>query len=92
MGFQQFEYKLEPFEQNSKHLNANSNHSKGIRAIPMQILTLRTRFEAFKCKLQPFKTHFKHFNVNFDRELKHSNANSYHSNSILSIRMQILAI
>ena len=92
MGFQQFECKLEPFEQNSKHLNANSNHSKGIRAIPMQILTLRTRFEAFKCKLQPFKTHLKHFNVNFDRELKHSNANSYHSNEILSIRMQILTI
>ena len=28
--------------------NANSNHSKGIRSIRMQILTIQTKFEAFE--------------------------------------------
>ena len=32
-GFEAFECKFKPFERDSRHLNANSNHSKGIRSI-----------------------------------------------------------
>ena len=44
----------------------------------MEILTIRKRFEAFKSKLKPF-----------ERDSKHSNANSNHFKGIRSIRMQI---
>ena len=58
-GFEAFEWKLEAFEQNSKHSNANSNqnsnHSKGIQSIRMQIITIREGFKAFECKFQPFE-------------------------------------
>jgi len=43
-GFETFECKFEPFEPNLKHLNANSNHSKGIQSIQMQNLTIREGF------------------------------------------------
>ena len=33
-GLEAFEFKFEPFERDSKHLNANLNPSKGIRSIP----------------------------------------------------------
>ena len=46
-GLEAFEFKFEPFEKDSKHSNANSNHSKGIRSIQMQIWTIRNVFEAF---------------------------------------------
>ena len=36
-GFKAFECKFEQFERDSKHLNENSNHSKGIQSIQMQI-------------------------------------------------------
>jgi len=36
-GFEAFECKLESFERDSKLSNLNSNHSKGIRTIPMHI-------------------------------------------------------
>ena len=49
-GFEAFESKFEPLERDSKHSNANSNHSKGIRSIWMQILTIWTTFEEFECK------------------------------------------
>ena len=62
----------------SKHSNANMNHSKGFRSIPMQIRTIRKAFEAFRCKFEPF-----------ERDLKHSNANS---KRIRTIRMQIRTI
>ena len=39
--------KFEPFENGSKHSNANSNHSKGIRSIQMEMLTSQNLFEAF---------------------------------------------
>ena len=39
--------KIEPFERDWKHSNSNSNHSKGIQSIEMQILTIRKGFEAF---------------------------------------------
>ena len=34
-GLEGFEFKFEPFERDSKHLNANSNNLKGIRSIRM---------------------------------------------------------
>jgi len=49
-GFEAFILKFEPFERDSKHLNANSNQSKGIRRIRMQIQTTWKEFEAFECK------------------------------------------
>ena len=36
-GFEAFESKFEPFERDLKHLNVNSNHSKGIWSIRIQI-------------------------------------------------------
>ena len=47
----------------------------------MQILTIRKRFEQFECKLE-----------SFERDSKHSTANSNRSNHIRSIRMQIRTI
>ena len=41
-GFEAFKSKFQPYERDSKHSNANSNHSKGIRSIRMQIQTIRT--------------------------------------------------
>ena len=49
-GFEPLECKFEPFKQDSKHSNANSNHWKGTLTIQMQIRTIPTRFETFKCK------------------------------------------
>ena len=46
-GFEALECKIETFEWDSKHSNANSKLSKGIRSIQMQILTLLKGFEAF---------------------------------------------
>ena len=73
--------KFEPFEKDSKHSNANSNHSKGIRSIRMQIRTIQKGFEVFECKFEPF-----------ERDSKYSNANSNHSKGILSNQMQIRTI
>ena len=42
--FGAFECKFELFEPNSKHLNANSNQSKRIQSIQMQIRTIQTKF------------------------------------------------
>ena len=47
----------------------------------MQIRSNRKGFKAFECKFEPF-----------ERDLKHSNANSSHSKGFQSIRMQILSI
>ena len=54
---------------------------KEILGIQMQIQTIWKEFEAFDCKFKPF-----------ERDSKHTNANSYHSNQIRSIRMQIPTI
>ena len=78
-GFKAFDCKFEPFERDSKHSNAHSNHSKGFRSILMQIRanskgigsiriqirTIGNGFEAFESKFEPF-----------ERDSKHSNANS----------------
>ena len=45
--FQAFECKLKTFELDLKHSNANSNHSKGIQSIQMQIRNIRKGFKAF---------------------------------------------
>ena len=38
-----------------KHSNGNANHSKGIRSILIQILTIRKGLEAFEIKFEPFE-------------------------------------
>ena len=49
-GFEAFDRKLEPFEMDLSHLNANLNHSKRIWSIRMQIRIIRKGFEAFERK------------------------------------------
>ena len=46
-GLEAFEFKFEPLETDLKHSNANSNHSKGIGRVQIQILTILKGFEAF---------------------------------------------
>ena len=70
-GFEALECKFEPIEPDSKHSNANSNHSKGIRSIRTQIRTIQKRFEAIEFKFKAFEW-----------DSKHSNANSNHSKGI----------
>ena len=53
--FEAFEGKFEPFEKDSKHLNANSNHSKGFRSNRMHIETIWKGLEAFERKFEPFE-------------------------------------
>ena len=72
-----FLHQLEPLARDSKHSNANSNRSKGIR---FQIRTTRKWFEAVECRFEPL-----------ERDSKHSNPNSNHSKGIQSIRIQIRA-
>ena len=64
-----------------KNSNANSNHSKGIRSIRMQILTIQKGFEGFEA-----------FKFKFDPFERDSNGNSNHSKGIRMILMQILTI
>ena len=47
-GFEAFECKFEPLEMDSKHSNANSNQSKGIQTIRMQIWIVRTIWKGFE--------------------------------------------
>ena len=54
---------------------------KGLEALRIQIRTIRNGFEAFECKFEQF-----------ERDWKHSNANSNHSKGIRSNEMQILTI
>ena len=51
--FEAFECKFKPLQWDLKHWNANSNHSKGIQSIRMQIRTTRMGFETFDCKFEP---------------------------------------
>ena len=83
--FQPLKCKLEPLERGSKHLNGNSNHSKGIQSIRIQILTFR-----IKCFVMQILTIRKGFKSNFEpleRDSKHLNANTNHSKGIRSIRI-----
>ena len=87
-----------------KHSNPNSNHSKGIRIIQMQILTIRKGFEAVESKFDirsiwiPIRTTWNGFQTfeckfkPFQRDSKQSNSNSNHSKGIRSIQMEILII
>ena len=55
-----------------------SNHSKGIRSLPMQIQTIKKAFKTFESKFEPYK-----------RDSRNSNQKSNHSKGIQSIRQQI---
>ena len=77
-GFEAFEYKLELLEKDSKHLNLNWNHLKGIWSTRIQIWAIQKRFEALESKFE-----------RFERDLKLLKANSNHSNQI---QVHILAI
>ena len=46
-AFEAFECKFEVLKRDLKHSNANTNHSKGIWSIRMQILTVQKGSEAF---------------------------------------------
>ena len=85
-----------------KKSNANSNHSKVVRSIWMQIRTIWKWFEGFECKCEPFERDSKHsirtilnwfewFEWKFkatERDSKHLKAISNHSKWIWTIRMQ----
>ena len=58
---------LEAFEFKFEAFHIRSIEMR-FESIQMQILTIRKVFEAFECKFEPF-----------ERDLKHSNANSKHS-------------
>ena len=78
-----------------KHSNANSNLSKGVRNIRMQIRNKRNGFETFESKFKPFEKHAKHSNANSNHSKgvsKHSNANSNHSKGVRNILIQIRLI
>ena len=62
-------------------MNTNSNHSKGIQSIQMQILTIQKGLKAFDSKFKPF-----------ERNSKLSNPISKISKGIRGIRMQIQTI
>ena len=94
-GLEAFEFKFEPFEKDSKHSNANSNHSKGIRSIQMQIRTIQKGFKAFECKFEPFEKNSKDSKIirsilikfeTFESDSKHLNANSNDLKGKRSIR------
>ena len=91
-GFKALESKFKPLERDSKHSNAHSNHSKGIRSIRMQILTIQKGFEAIKCKFEPLERDAKHSNPNSNHSKGHSNASSKFSNGLWGFRIQILTI
>ena len=81
--------KFEAFESNSKHSNANSNHSKGIRSIWIQILRDLKHSNANSNHSNQIPSFERKFEL-FERESKHLNGN--HSNQTQSIRKQILTI
>ena len=54
-GFEAFECNFCLFEMDSKHSNANSNHSKEIRRIQMQIWTIWKEFEHLNQKSNHLK-------------------------------------
>ena len=80
MRFEEFESKFEAFERDSKHSNANSNDSKGIRTVRMQILSITKGFEAFESTFEAL-----------ERDSNPLNANSNHSKRISSIQTKFEA-
>ena len=68
----------------SKHSNANSNHSKGFQ---IEIWIIRKGFEAFEWKLEPFEKYSNNSNANsnhlkgirsIQKDSKHTNPNPNH--------------
>ena len=68
------------------------NHSKGIRSVQMQFLTIRKVLEAFKFKFEAFERIIRKEFEAFENYSKHSKSNSNHSKNIRRIRMQIRTI
>ena len=81
-GFEALECKLEPLERDSKHLNGNSNHSKGIQSIRIQILTFQ-----IKCFVMQIQKGFESNFEPLERDSKHLNANTNHSKGIRSFQI-----
>ena len=77
-GFVVFECKFEPAERDSKHLNPNLNHWKGIQSIRMRMLTILTGLEGFECSFQ-----------SFERDSKHLNTNSNHSKGFEALECKL---
>ena len=102
-GFKVFECKFEPFKRDSigifepfekdlKHSNPNSNHSKVIRSIRIQIQTIWKGLEAFECKFEPFERDSKHSKSNSNHSFtgfETFERDSKHLNPFRSIRMEI---
>ena len=61
-GFEAIECKFEPFKRDSKHSNANSNHSKEIWSIRIQI---RTTQQGIRMQIQSFLKGFEAFECQF---------------------------
>ena len=64
-GFEAFDCKFYSYERDSKHSNANSNHSKGIRSIRIQIRTIRKGYKTFECKNLNIRSEFEVFESKF---------------------------
>ena len=75
-GLEAFECKFESFERYSKHsnaistystkhLNANSNHSKGIQSIQIQIPTIRIKIRTIRIKIRIIRNGFEAFKRRF---------------------------
>ena len=77
-GFEAFEYKLNPFERDSKQSNRNLNKLKGNRSIQMQILTIEkdskpsianskhlNQIRNIRMQIRTIRTRFKAFKWKF---------------------------
>ena len=78
-GFEAFEWKFEPLEKDLKNSNGNSNHSKGIRSIRMEIRTIQKIVRSIRIQIRTIRKGFEALKSKFDsfkRDLKLSNGNS----------------
>ena len=80
-GIQSIRMQILTIRKGFEAFEKNSNNSQGIRSIQMEIRTIRKGFEGFETKFEPF-----------ERDSKHSIANSKHSKGIRCIRMHIATI
>jgi len=55
-GFKTFELKFEPLERDAQHSNANSNHSKVIQSIRIQI---RTTWQGIRMQIRSYLRDFE---------------------------------
>ena len=66
-----FKCEFEPFKRDMKQSNGNSNDSKGIQIIQIQIQTTRKGLEAFEHKFKAFERDSKHLNANSNHSKEH---------------------